>query len=110
MKDKKKSGRTSGMRIWRAYAVTALTCLCLTALVCGVVTADVNTRTVLAGDGGSVAAGSQKDSRVTLSVDEKTFCFDLPDRLDALTALLPSPVRNIAALPECLAELIAYYI
>jgi len=97
------------MKIWRAYAASTLLCLCVTALICGIVTADVNTRTVINGDGGAVAAGSQHENSITLNVNEKTFSMDIPDNLGKLAQLLPAPLGNIIALPDCIAELIESY-
>lgn len=107
---KTKSTGTSGMRIWRAYAAVLLVCMCVTAFACGIATADVNTRTIVGGSGGAVAAGSQNENSITLSVDEKTFSMNFPDNFRKFFKLIPAPLGNIIALPECIAELIESYI
>ena len=98
------------MKIWRAYAVVMLMCLFATALICGIVTADVNTRTVVKGDGGAVAAGSQRENAITLSVNEKTFSVNIPENLENFARLIPAPLGNLISLPECLTELIESYV
>jgi hypothetical protein len=101
---------TSATRIWRAYAVALLVCMCVTAFACGIAAADVNTRTIVGGSGGAVAAGSQNENSITLSVDEKTFSMNIPDDFRRFIKLIPAPLGNIIALPECIAELIESYI
>ncbi len=98
------------MRIWRVYTVSLLACLFVTALGCGLVTADVNTRTVVKGEGGAVAAGSQRENAITLSVDERTFRLEIPEYFNKFAMLLPAPIGNLIALPECMTELIESYL
>lgn len=107
---KKMKYKTSAMKIWRAYVFALLACLCVTTVACGVALADTNTKTTAAGDDSAVAAAVQNENQIALSVDEKILSVEIPRNWRAALKLIPAPLGNLIALPECIAELIEFYI
>ncbi len=101
--------KTSGAKIGRAYIITIVCCLCMTAFACGYAVTDSNTKSVSNGFGASVAAAVQTDEKLTLSVADKEIEIALPQNIMKVAKMLPAPLGCVIAIAESAYELADSY-
>jgi len=84
----------------KRFALTSLLCLCLTAMGCGGILVDANSRALSSGRR-EVQAGFQSDKRtVTFFVAERTYDLPSPEPVLRWARLAPAPIGSIIALGE----------
>ena len=97
----------SHLKYLKRFALTSLLCLCLTAMGCGGILVDANSRALSSGRK-EVQAGFQSDKRtVTFFVAEQTYDMPSLEPMLCRARLAPAPAGSIIALGEWIIQAIS---
>jgi|GEM_PF-6099824 len=109
MKRKEKVRLKSLTRILRIYFITSIICLSIALLICGILIAGNNTRSLSLGEDEARLALAQKEDELALRVNEQEYEFRprLDERLDSLLRFAPPPFSALYWAAECLAEMLS---
>ena len=93
----------------KRFALSSLLCLCITAMGCGGLLVDSNSRELNSGRK-EVQAGFQSDKRtVTFFVAEQTYDFPTMDSALRWARIAPAPIGSIVAIGELIRKAVVPY-